>query len=683
MRPRISVSFSSRVLRPRVGACAALALMLLAHTRAHAAWQVDGVPLSPSPTPLQSNTQQALLADGAGGAFTVWEFSQTDPMNYSYSYALRAQRVDQDGNRPAPWTAAGASIRTWTDMSSSGTYNMTTLGLFPDGSGGALFAAFDEVFIVEYQTLFRFYGVSASGVVTAITIANSTFGGYPVRGAAADGDGAGGAVMVALQQTFAQPPNSPPPSPLFAQRVSGAGQPLWPESQDTYGVQLNTPGETGNGVAALCDGAGGGFFAWIDTRDAGDPDVYVQHLDAGGAIAPGWPAGGVLVCGAAGDQLEPHLAADGAGGVFVVWRDDRSGNPRLYAHHLLASGALGGGIAADGAQIPSPDASDAFVALAGDGQGGILVARMAGGIARLHRLDAGLGAHAGWPDAGVALNTLASGGGTAGVVPDGAGGAYVCFRNGFGSTAPQGLYGQHLAADGSVAPGWSASGYRLSGTGQSAAIVRSGAGAIVAWDDARTAYRGVYAQSLLTDGPVPALLDLVNAAASARGVSLRWFSADGPMMRATLERSVGGADFAFLAEINADGSGFLEYEDTAVTPGTRYGYRLVWQDGAATRTSPTTWIEVPQRASLALEAPSPNPSSGVVALVVTLPDAAPATLDVFDLAGRRVAARDLSGLGAGRHVVPLREAEALAPGLYVIQLEQAGVTRRARMVRVE
>lgn len=686
MRPRISAFLSSHGIGSRLPATAsALAItLLLAPARpAIAAWQNDGVPLSPMPTALQSITQRALLADGAGGAFTAWELEETDPYTYAYHFALRAQRVDQGGNRPAPWAAGGSTIRTWSNDSPSGTYAMSTVGLYSDGSGGGLLAAIDQVYIVEYQALFKLYGVGPGGAVTAITIQNATFGGYPVVGADADGDGSGGVVMVAQQQTFAPPPGSPLPGAVFAQRVSGSGAPLWPVDPVSYGVALDTTAALTMGVAALSDGAGGGFFAWSTAREPGDPDLFVQHLDAAGAIAAGWPAEAVLVCGAAGNQLEPHLALDGAGGVYVVWRDDRGGNPRLFGHHVLAGGTLGAGIPADGRQIPSSDASDAFVDLAGDAQGGLLVARSAGGITHLHRLGADLTEHAGWPAEGVALNTMASGDGSAGIAPDGAGGAYACFRNGFGSTAPQGLYGQHYAADGSVAPGWSATGYRLSGTGQTAAIVRSGAGAIVAWDDSRSSYRGVYAQSLLTDGPVAAQLALVSASASDHGVALRWYAAEGAGLSATIERSENGAGFQFLAAITADGTGNLEYEDTAVTPGTRYGYRLRWREGAELRTSAETWIEVPRGLALALDAPSPNPSAGAVTLSITLPDARGATLGVFDLAGRRVASRDLAALGAGRHVVPLREAARLAPGLYVVELSQAGATRRTRLVRID
>jgi len=673
-------SLSARAL---TFAVAPLFALLLAHPAA-AAWQLDGVPLSPLPTALQGITPRALAADGSSGAYVVWEFQETNPYDYSNQFALRAQRVDVLGNRPSPWAANGSTIRSWLDTASFGTYSMTPLGLFESGSGGAVLAALDYVFIVEYQTLFRLYGVATGGGVTAITITNSSLGGYPVLEAGADGDGSGGVVMIGLQQTFAQPPSPPPPSPLYAQRISGAGAPLWPQEAGA-GVQLNPVGTTlATGVDALSDGAGGGFFAWADGREPGDPDVYVQHLDATGALAPGWPAGGVRVCGAAGDQSAPHLARAGAGGVIVVWRDDRSGNSRLFGNAVLAGGTLAAGIPADGRQLPSTDLYDTFIALAADGQGGCFVAREGpGGISHLVRLDGALLPGAGWPGEGIALNALAAPSGSVGLAPDGLGGTFVCFRNGFGSAVPQGLYAQHVAADGGTAEGWAPGGYRLSGTGQEAAIVRSDVGAIVAWNDGRSAYRGVYAQRLVADGPVATQLALASAEASGSRVSLRWYSADGPALSATIERNAGGAGWAFLAGITADGSGFLEYEDAAVAPGTRYGYRVVWRDGAVMRTGGEAWITVPRDLALALEAPSPNPSRAAVTLAVTLPAARGARLDVFDLAGRRVAGRDLSGLGAGRHLVTLPEAASLAPGLYVVQLVQAGAARRVRLVRVE
>jgi hypothetical protein len=82
----------------------------------------------------------------------------------------------------------------------------------------------------------------------------------------------------------------------------------------------------------------------------------VQHLDATGAIAPGWPAGGVLVRrGRRPVRTAPR--ATGAGGVIVVWRDDRSGNSRLFRGRPRKRDA-GGGIPADGRQLSSGDSYD-------------------------------------------------------------------------------------------------------------------------------------------------------------------------------------------------------------------------------------------------------------------------------------------------------------------------------------
>ena len=685
LHPRFSVPFPSRAFRLPAPVIAAASLLSLASPRpAGAAWQANGVPVSPMPTALQEITFRGLAADASGGAYAMWLMQETDPYDYTNRFTLRVQRVDLSGNRPAPWTAGGSSIRSWSDNTGYGTYDTATTGLFEDGAGGAVLATVDFTFMVEYMSLLRLNGITAGGAVSSIPIANSSFGGYAVLMVDADGDGAGGAVMIGLQQTFAQPPAPDPPGALYAQRLSAAGSALWPEAAGAPGVELNTLGQTAaGGVEALCDGAGGGFFAWIDARETGDPDLYVQRLDPQGALAAGWPAGGVAVCGASGIQSDPHLASDGAGGVIVVWRDERSGGPRLFAHVVLAGGTPASGIPADGRALPSTDLDDAFVALAGDGQGGCFVLRSGSGVTHLHRLDSAMQARDGWPGAGVALHVLASGGGRAALVPDGLGGAYVTFRNGFGSTPPQGLYAQHVAPEGGPAPGWAAGGVLLSATGQESAIVRSGSGAIAAWNDTRSAYRGIYAQRLVTDGVVATQLALVSASATERRVSLRWFSADGQALSARLERSDGASGWAFLAEITALGNGVLEYQDADVTPGARYGYRLVWRDGAVTRTGGEVWVVVPRDLSLALEAPSPNPSSGAVTIAATLPDTRAAQLGVFDVSGRRRVDRDLSALGAGRHVVALPEVASLAPGLYLVQLSQAGRVLRTRLARVE
>jgi hypothetical protein len=63
---------------------------------------------------------------------------------------------------------------------------------------------------------------------------------------------------------------------------------------------------------------------------------------------------------------------------------------------------------------------------------------------------------------------------------------------------------------------------------------------------------------------------------------------------------------------------------------------------------------------------------------LTLASEEPATLELFDVAGRRVARRAVGSLGAGEHVVELGDTPALKPGLYFMRLEQGARVLHAR-----
>ena len=78
-------------------------------------------------------------------------------------------------------------------------------------------------------------------------------------------------------------------------------------------------------------------------------------------------------------------------------------------------------------------------------------------------------------------------------------------------------------------------------------------------------------------------------------------------------------------------------------------------------------------AELALAPPSPNPGDGRALLVeFVLPAATPARLELLDLTGRRVRARDVGVLGPGRHRLDLAGDRPLRAGLYFVRLTQAG-----------
>ena len=88
----------------------------------------------------------------------------------------------------------------------------------------------------------------------------------------------------------------------------------------------------------------------------------------------------------------------------------------------------------------------------------------------------------------------------------------------------------------------------------------------------------------------------------------------------------------------------------------------------------------PSPTGLALRGAWPNPAHGTARVWLTLAGAAPARLELLDLAGRRVRTVDLGGLGAGLHRVDLAETGSLPTGLYLIRLSQADRQATGKLV---
>ena len=185
----------------------------------------------------------------------------------------------------------------------------------------------------------------------------------------------------------------------------------------------------------------------------------------------------------------------------------------------------------------------------------------------------------------------------------------------------------------------------------------------------------------LVDEATPVAMSLVSAQADPERVRLTWYAASGVAV-ATVYRSVAAGRWSALGQVAVDGSGQLVYEDRAVTPGGRYGYRLGVVEEGREVFAGETWVEVPLAARFALGGVSPNPASRQLAVTFSLPDAAPARLEAFDLAGRRVAAREVGAQGGGSHEVRLGEGRDLAPGVYLLRLTRGARVLPARAVIV-
>jgi hypothetical protein len=87
--------------------------------------------------------------------------------------------------------------------------------------------------------------------------------------------------------------------------------------------------------------------------------------------------------------------------------------------------------------------------------------------------------------------------------------------------------------------------------------------------------------------------------------------------------------------------------------------------------------------ALALEGARPNPATGPIWVWFTLPSRERATLDVIDVAGRRVIRREVGSLGPGPHSLLLDRPTPLPPALYFLRLAQGPRVLTSRIVVVQ
>jgi Abnormal spindle-like microcephaly-assoc'd, ASPM-SPD-2-Hydin/Viral BACON domain len=164
---------------------------------------------------------------------------------------------------------------------------------------------------------------------------------------------------------------------------------------------------------------------------------------------------------------------------------------------------------------------------------------------------------------------------------------------------------------------------------------------------------------------------LVSADADRDAVRLVWYVTSGVGTRGSVERREGSGPWSIVGDVTAEGTGDLRFTDHDVVPGHTYGYRLHLTAPEETWTTEVD-LAVPDQLVFALEGARPNPASIELKVAFTLPDGAAATLELLDLAGRRLRSEDVGGLGAGRHVMSFGGTRSLPGGVYLIRLTRGG-----------
>jgi hypothetical protein len=184
------------------------------------------------------------------------------------------------------------------------------------------------------------------------------------------------------------------------------------------------------------------------------------------------------------------------------------------------------------------------------------------------------------------------------------------------------------------------------------------------------------------NGPVATLAALVGVDAAPDRIRLTWYAAGNSGLVATLYRRTAGTDWDARAVVTADGTGYLRYEDDAVTSGTRYGYRLGVMDAGVEIFLGEAWATA-EPLLFALEGARPNPAAaGELTVLFSLSSAGSGRLDLIDIGGRRMVAREVGSLGPGSHAVNLSERGRIPPGIYLVRLTQGArsLTRRVAVL---
>jgi hypothetical protein len=303
---------------------------------------------------------------------------------------------------------------------------------------------------------------------------------------AAVSDGAGGAVITWVDRRI-----SPSDPDLFGQRLDENGYALWTPGG---GPVCSLPGEQTDPVA-VSDMSGGALVAWVDHRGA-SRDIFAQRLSHEGALL--WPAPGNAVVTAAGDQLSPRAVTDNTGGAIIVWQDGRNGAGDVYAQRLDAAGATLW--MSDGIPVCTAPGSQYDVTAVADGTGGVFIGwadeRSGGADVYVQHLDSsGVSL---WAADGIPAVSLPEQQYKPALVPDASGGVIVAWVD--WRTTDTEIYIQRISASG--IPLWAGNGLfvRHDVQNQLALVADGSGGALVGLVDTDGSSLNIYVSRLDSTG---------------------------------------------------------------------------------------------------------------------------------------------------------------------------------------
>jgi len=617
-----------------------------------AAWLANGTPIWHDKTGVDTNTLTlSMIPDGAGGVYLVSGGGLFDS---------RLNRIRESGDLAPGWPQDGIYF-------SAGPWWPFVPTAIPADDGGAFLLSdamgcggnncrgnSSEVRVQRVTPDAQIAsGWPAEGVSTG-SGPDRTTAGFDQRQATPIPNGKGAVVMTwARRQSILLGPS---PAELRAQLIDGNGALPW----GSDGVLVHPFRDRRYDQAMAPDGMGGAYVFWLDDRA---PGLFGQHISEQGKML--WATNGIPIAMRPSTFVgRPVAITDGSHGAIVAWAGSSGARTGVFAVRVSPSGALpwrgrgevfdAGSLRVDGLRVIKAPSGGAVLAWRAWRQGAdvqILAQHLNHEGRRLWAPGGAPVCQAGGSRDKVALAT------------DHRGGAYLAWVD---SRPEFSVYGAHLDSDGALVRGWPKDG-----------------------------------------APVCARLPFSFASDATADVSeLAISTLEAPGVRSRDEsalESIGADDLASPDLVH----GHESPDDTeADEHGSRGGRRdagaiVAWVDSRRqactdcnfealspfamllTPHGPATAPVTPPLAPISVNQPdySQAPanarglslamsSTGVQTVSLSLEGATPALLEVFDVGGRKLWAREIGGLGTGVHEVRLGDGETYPSGVYMARLTQ-------------
>jgi hypothetical protein len=433
---------------------------------------------------ISGNATHLQIVEGSDGAIMIWEDGRRGSLG-TYVYA---QKIDVNGS--VQWTNNGVGV----DTTDAGSQSKPVVS--GDGAGGAYFAWEDRRDGVMQIYVRRFTADGTPDWPEALRVCvtpNDQNDPHIARTG-------GGSAVLAWSDI-----RSGMDYDVYVQRIDSLGNLQWaPE-----GIRVSASGYDEYASGAVDLGDGSSIVLW-QGGSWDNQDIYAQKLDADGNISPGWPEGGLPLCVASGQQIEPRLIPDGEGGAIFVWEDSRFGAKDIYSQRVNSNGDLmwttGGADSLNGFPVCQAQNDQSSPSVAGDSQSGYSIAwhdyrnMSNGNDIYVQRLN--LSGTAQWDADGIGLAAVA-GDQFSPVLISGAEGKIIAvWEDNRSAVTILDLYAQNIDASGTVH--WEINGapviqyYHKQSTPKGAADTEGGA--FVAWEDMRSSGKSdshdIYAQRL-------------------------------------------------------------------------------------------------------------------------------------------------------------------------------------------